>query len=514
MSLKLFIYIQGLLISIIGLFQIIPLLFSIYYKENDLLSILLSILFSLSFGFILTFQVKGSKHKNIIRELKVVESLSIVTLAWIIVPLFASIPFLIQTYILGYDIGSMNFSFTNIYFEMMSGFTTTGSSILLDIEFIPKGLLLWRSLVQFLGGIGIILLMLAILPILSGKGMELYQAEVPGGRIYKDKIVPRISQTAKILWFSYLILIFFETFLLILYGMNFFDALCHSFSTISTGGFSTKNLSLGHYDSIYINLIVAFFMFISAINFSLNYRFFFFDESYLKDKEFKVYIYILLASVFIIILNNFYKIVYSINPLEKVISVFFQVISILTTTGFSIDIEKGNNEFHFGLWVFSSQFLILLLMIIGGSAGSTSGGIKCIRVYFLFQFIRIQIKKIISPKHIRLIQVGDEVITESVLFSNLSLIMLHIIIFTIASFFILAIEGKPLESITAVISSLGNVGPGLGDIGPNGNYEGFSLMSKWILIFCMLIGRLEYYSVLALIFYKNYFSFKGKGGFK
>ncbi|HEO64236.1 MAG TPA: TrkH family potassium uptake protein [Spirochaetes bacterium] len=494
MQFSIVLHIQSVLIVFIGLFQVFPLAFALYHKENDAIPFLLSMGFTLLIGSVLWLITR--RYRRI--EVKVRESFAIVTFGWITAALFASIPFLIHSWWIGHlggsEIGSIN-NFTDAYFEMMSGFSTTGSSILTDIEAIPKGLLFWRSLSHWFGGMGIILLAIAILPALGVGGMQLYQAEVPGP--ISDKIAPRISQTAQILWGVYLLFTGLETLLLVFGGMDLFDALCHSFGTVATGGFSTKNLSIGYYNSAYIDTIIMIFMFLAGSSFSLHYRFLRGQRNaHIKNKEFLFYTAVILTGTVLIIADTLFK-EFDGDLLHSIHYVLFQVISIGTTTGYGVGLDS--KHFHFGAWSTFSQFFLIILMVTGGSAGSTAGGVKTLRIYLALKFVYNEIIKFIYPRHIKLLRIGKDVIPDSILLSTLGFLMIHLFVVGLATLIMNFFENNLVTSFTAVISALNNIGPGLGDlVGPTGNFSAITTEGKWLLTFCMLLGRLELYSVIIL----------------
>ncbi|GMT48880.1 MAG: Trk system potassium transporter TrkH [bacterium] len=498
MQFSIVLHIQSVLIVFIGLFQIFPLAFALYYGEKDVISsFLLSMGFTLLIGSVLWLMTK--RYRRI--EVKVRESFAIVTFGWVTAALFAGIPFLVHSWWIGHlgssEIGSIN-NFTDAYFEMMSGFSTTGSTILTDIEAIPKGLLFWRSLSHWFGGMGIILLAIAILPALGVGGMQLYQAEVPGPM--SDKIAPRISQTAQILWGVYLLFTGLETILLVFGGMDLFDALCHSFGTVATGGFSTKNLSIGYWNSTYIDAVIIIFMFLAGASFSLHYRFLRGQRNaYFRNKEFRFYTVVILIGTVLIIADTLFK-EFDGSLLDSIHYVLFQVVSITTTTGYGIGLEQGS-IFNFGVWSTFSQFFLIILMIMGGSAGSTAGGVKTLRIYLTLKFVYNEIIKFIYPRHIKLLRIGKDVIPDSILLSTLGFLTIHLFIIGLATLIMNFFENNLVTSFTAVITALNNIGPGLGDvIGPTGNFSSISTEGKWLLTFCMLLGRLELYSVIILFF--------------
>ncbi|MGB9699421.1 MAG: TrkH family potassium uptake protein [Thermodesulfobacteriota bacterium] len=458
--------------------MILPLLVDLIYKENQSLGLIISIAITAASGLLMNLLCRGNNRGNNKRELSHREGFAIVAFAWLSATFFGSLPYLFT--------GSLN-NFTDAWFETASGFTTTGSTILTDIEKHSHAILFWRSLTQWMGGMGIIVLSLAVLPFLGIGGMQLYKAEVPGPTA--DKLRPRISQTARILWEVYVLLSGVEVLLLFLGGMNLYEALCHTFSTMATGGFSPKNASIEFYRNPFIEYVITFFMFMAGVNFSLHYRTLKGNLRYLwQDEEFCFYISLTLVSTFIItfiIWNNIPE------TFEKAFRLsIFQVVSILTTTGFcTADFEK---------WPISSQLLLLFLMFIGGCAGSTGGAIKCIRIYILLKQGFKELRQIIHPHAIIPVKLGGKIVSPDTLSGVWALFFLYIIIFVFASLFLALLGLDFITSISAVAANLGNVGPGLGTVGPTENYAHLPAAAKWILSICMLLGRLEIYTLLVL----------------
>ena len=495
MQLGIVLHIQSIVIIFLGIFKFFPLGFSLYYQENDTLAFVLSIVSSMIIGGLLYKSTLAYK-KN---EIKLKESFAIVSFSWITAALFASFPYIIHAYLTGYpNSGSIN-HFTDAYFEMMSGLTTTGSSILKDIESLPYGLLFWRSLTHWIGGMGIVLLTVAILPALGFGGMQLYQVEVAGPM--SNKIVPRVQETAKILWELYLVLTISATILLYIGGMNGFDALCHAFGTIATGGFSTKNLSIGHYQSKTINTIIMIFMFLASISFSLHYKFLKGSlKIYYKDQELIFYTSIIIIITILLGINHLQiDDLQEIGLGERFDLVIFQVLSVVTTTGYGVGITEG---LHFGLWTSFGQFLIIILIMMGGCSGSTSGGIKSLRIYLALKFIHHEIMKGLHPRHIKLIKVGKNIISDRVVLSSLGFIMIHSLMIVIGTFLMNSLEksNEIKDSFSAIIATMNNIGPGLGRVDPSQNFSNFQSISKWILTIYMLLGRLEFFSIIALLF--------------
>ncbi len=388
------------------------------------------------------------------------------------------------------------------FFETISGYSTTGSSILTDVESMPKGILFWRSSTHWIGGMGIIVLAVAILPLLGIGGMQLFMAEAPGPSA--DKMHPRITETAKRLWLIYFSLTFTEFFLLKFAGMTWFDAINHAMSTMSTGGFSTKNASIAHYNGTpLIQYIIIAFMFIAGTNFVLTY----FAlkgkvQKIFKSEEFKYYFFLIVGlTIFLsVLIINFQdpNLVTSIDhpkPYGEIESAFrqaaFQVVSIITTTGFVTA--------DFTMWNSLGTMIIFSLFFIGGSAGSTSGGVKIVRHIIIIKNSILEFKKLLHPNAILPVRYDGSGIPQNIVFNILSFFVLYMLIFILSSIF-LTFLGLDFESaIGAAASSLGNIGPAIGSVSPVDNFEHLSVPAKWFCSFLMLIGRLELFTVLILL---------------
>jgi len=472
-NVKVIIKVIGFLLVIEGLFMFLSLPFSIYYGEGESLAILYSGLITIVCGAILGISTR--KHpKNIGRK----EGYVIVAITWIIISLFGTLPFLLS--------GTIS-NFTDAFFETMSGFTTTGATILTDIEALPKGILFWRSMTHWIGGMGIIVFTVAILPILGIGGMQLYSAEMPG--VTKDKLHPRITETAKRLWAIYLIFTVVETILLMLGDMSLFDALCHSFGTVATGGFSTHNASIAGF-SPYIQYVIILFMILAGTNFTLHY---FAMHGQLRkvwqSEEFRYFIYIILAGTVIItmVLAFGQKGVLFEDAFR---SAFFQVVSIITTTGYITD--------NYLLWPHMIWFLIVLMMFVGGMAGSTGGGIKVVRQLLLLKNSLLELKRLIHPQAIIPVRMNGKVVSQDIIFKVMAFFLIYIIIFIMGSTLMALIGLDATTAIGATAATIGNIGPGLGHVGPVDNYAFIPSVGKWILSFLMLLGRLELFTVLIL----------------
>jgi trk system potassium uptake protein TrkH len=460
-----------LLIEAIGIFLALP--FSLYYGDNDISAIVISGILSALTGGVMIVLTWNYREEPGIRE-----GYAIVTFGWILLSVFGALPFLLSGYIP---------NFADAFFETMSGFTTTGATILTDIERLPHGLLFWRSLTHWFGGMGIILLSIAILPILGVGGMQLFKAEVPG--VVYDKLTPRIKETAAILWSVYLGLTILEIILLMLGNMPFFDSVCHTFGTMATGGFSTKNASIGFYQSPYIQYVIIIFMFLAGVNFVFHYHALKGDFSaFQRSTEFRLYSGIIIgASAFGAV---YHWINSGLGPEQSFRDSLFQVVSIMTTTGFgTADYEK---------WSGFLQVMLFLLMFVGGMAGSTGGGVKVVRLSIVLRMSKNAIRRQIHPRAIYLTRIDGKKVSDDILYNVITFVMIFVLIFFIGSI-IMSATGLDLESaFGSTIACLGNIGPGLGSVGPTDNYAHITWFGKYVLSFLMLIGRLELFTVLVL----------------
>ncbi len=465
----------GILILFLGLSMVAPLLISFLYNDGSSWALLSALLVTVLSGSILYFAFKAPEGDVLLTHR---EGILIVALGWFAAGLFGTLPFLFA--------GTFD-TFVNALFESVSGFTTTGASVISNIESQPKGILFWRSLTQWLGGMGIIVLSLAILPFLGVGGMQLYRAEIPAPVV--DKLKPRISETAKLLWKVYLLISLAEVLFLCIGGMNVFDSLCHTFATMATGGFSTKNASVGHYKSVYFDCIIIFFMLMAGINFSLHYQFLKGKVNvFWKNQEFRFFI-TLVAILTAVVTFNLYT-HHSHELLQSLRHGAFQVCSIITTTGYTTT--------DFGEWPALSQNILLICMFIGASAGSTGGGIKCLRIMLLLKHSYRELFRIIHPRAIAQLKLAGKAIPSEVINSIWGFFALYLGLFIIASSILAAMGVDLISSLSAVAATLGNIGPGLGIVGPAQNYADIPYLGKWVLIFCMLLGRLEIYTVIIL----------------
>lgn len=470
---RLIINILSLLLILNGISMLLCLPFAIYYME-ELWSLTLSGTITSMVGFLGWLSTRKDKNK----ELKKKDGYLIVTMGWLCMSFFGTLPYLLS--------GAIP-DFTNAFFETVSGYTTTGASILRNIEAAPKGILFWRSMTQWIGGMGIIVLAVAILPILGIGGMQLFIAEAPG--LSPDKMKPRIKEVAKRLWIIYLGLTLVETVLLMFGGMTFYDALNHSLATMATGGFSTKNASIAYYDSAYIQYVIIFFMFVAGSNFTIIYfglkgRF----RKAWQNEEFRNYLIIVL---FFSICISFFVFSSKWEGFEKSFrDSLFQVVSIITTTGYITA--------DYTAWAPFLTIVFFLLMFVGASTGSTSGGIKIVRHTLLFKNSFLEMKRQLHPSAIIPVRLNGTAVSRNITYNVLAFIMIYLLTYAVGVF-LLSFTGVEFDTaLGAVATSLGNIGPGLGEVGPVNNFYGITPFGKWLLSFLMLLGRLELFTVLML----------------
>ena len=424
-------------------------------------------------GALLLFRTRGELTMH------VRDGFAIAAFGWLTAAGFGALPY----YLSGYA------SPVDAFFETMSGYTTTGASIFTDVEVLPRSILFWRSLTQWMGGGGIVALSLAVLPITGGSsGMQLLKAEVPGPTA--DRLAPRLQSTAKILWTIYGTLTAAETILLMFGGMNWFDAICHSFCTMATGGFSTRNASVAAFDSAYIEYVIIVFMFLAAVNFSVHFGFMQRKniDAFTKNGEFLWYSGVTLVATALLALN---LIVRSGADLNAVRPALFQVVSILTTTGFATA--------DYLLWGFGAQVLIFALMVVGGCAGSTAGGMKVIRPLLFGKHILRLIRQQLQPQGVFTVKHAGKPVSNDVMLYVLGFIPFYALVAIVVALAIEAMGVSPSTAFGATVSCLGNVGPGFGEVGPVSNYSALPAASKWLLAFTMLLGRLELFTVLVIL---------------
>lgn len=465
--------ILGFLLLVEGVFMLLATGVALIYGGPDALALFYSALITLTTGG-LTIGMMYKADKRISKN----DGFIIVTLVWIVLSFFGSLPYLISNAIP---------NLTDAFFETMSGFTTTGSSVLNDIEALPHGILFWRSLTQWLGGMGIIVLSLAILPVFGIGGMQLFAAEVPGP--VPDKLNPKIQQTAKNLWAIYVSFTLAETLLLWAGGMNFFDAINHSFTTMATGGYSTKQASIAYWDSPFIQYVIIFFMFLAGMNFTLSYSAILgkFDKVY-KNEEFKYYV--LFIVIFTAIIFSGLLMTTQIGYEHAFRDTLFQVVSIITTTGFATA--------DYLTWIPFLWVMLFTLFFFGGSAGSTGGGIKIMRIVLLLKNSYYELRRLLHPNAIIPVRFNKRSVSEQITTNVLAFFMIYLMIFFVSTVLFTLIDPDLNSSMGAVATSLGNIGPGLGHFGPADNFNHVPAIGKWFLSFLMLLGRLELFTVLVL----------------
>ncbi len=476
MKAKPVIHILGAFLFILGLTMLVPLGCSLYYRESDTRSFLFSILITSGIGIILYLAGRPKEEKLLLGHR---EGFIIVSAGWILASLLGGLPYMLH--------GTLP-ALADAYFETMSGFTTTGATVINKIEALPHGIILWRSLTQWLGGMGIIILSVAILPFLGVGGRQLFRAEVPGPT--KDKLEPRIAETARSLWIVYGIITVIGFIFLLFGGMSVFDAVNHIFCAMATGGFSTKDSSVAWFDSAYIDGVLIAFMLIAGMNFTLHYQILTGNfRTFYKDSELHFFLGTVLIATLLITLDLRINVTTDIAKAFRYAS--FQASSIITTTGFVTD--------NFAKWPAFSQIILLLLMFIGGSAGSTGGGIKCVRILLVLKHGYRELYHLIHPHAVTQVRLGHVSVPQDVMKSVLGFFVLYLSAAVIATIALAALGLDMITSFAAVATTLGNVGPGLGLYHPATTFSEAPALGKWILSFCMLIGRLEIYTVMVLL---------------
>jgi trk system potassium uptake protein TrkH len=463
------------IVGLFGIFEsialLLPLPFSFYYGDGDHFAFIISSAIVLAFGLSFFY---GFRTNN--KILKAREGFLIVTLSWVLFTVFGALPYMFTQSVP---------TFIDAFFESVSGFTTTGSSILTNIEATPHGVLFWRSLTHWFGGMGIIVMTIAIIPFLGTGSMFLFRAESTADRLH-----PRLGETAKVLWGVYIILTAAMTIALLFGGMNLFDSLCHTFGALGTGGFSPKNASIGFYKNDYIEFVVIFFMIMAGSNFALHYRWMRGDfRSIFKNPEWRFFLGILAIATLIVTIDvykhNYSTIYYSFKYAA------FQVSTLMTSTGFATaDYEK---------WPMRSQVILYILMYIGGSVGSTSGGIKVLRFYALIKFALVEINRLIHPQAIIPIRIGDTVIDKKTMMNILGFFFAMVIVNLMGVLLITTFDTVDFHTaLGAVAGTYNGVGPGFSMCGPMDNFAFFSPASKMVLSSLMLLGRLEIFTILII----------------
>ncbi|UCS92921.1 TrkH family potassium uptake protein [Echinicola marina] len=470
--------IMGGLLMLLGLLMLPGIGFSYYYKSGDQMPLIYSAFVSMAMGAILFFSF--SKQDQNIRKR---EGYLIVGLSWLFMSLFGMLPYLVS--------GTIP-NIPDAIFETVSGLTTTGASVLNDIEALPKGILFWRSMTQWIGGLGIIVLTVAIFPLLGIGGIELFVAESPGPT--SDKLHPRIRETAKRLWYVYVGLTILCTVLYYLGGMTFFDAINHALTTLATGGFSTKNASMAFYESPFIQYVAIVFMLLAGTNFTVIYFGLVgkFDKVW-KSDEFKAYVLVVVLIIAALTVPVYY---FSGESAEKAFrDTAFQVSSLMTTTGF---VTADYTSYGHGLTIF-----FFLILFIGGCAGSTAGGIKFIRHLTFFKNTILEFKRIVHPRAVVPLKINGDRVTGKIITHIMNFLLIYLMVFVLGSVALSVLGYDMLTSFGAIATCLGNVGPAIGNVGPLNNFAFFDPVAKLFLSFIMLLGRLELYTILIL--FTSYF---------
>ncbi len=446
-----------------------------HWLENDPALFGIASLVTAAVGALMLFVFPQPEH-----DLNHREGLLLVALIWTGMSLLGAIPFYLSPHF---------GSFADAFFETVSGFTTTGATVLANVEVLSHELQLWRCFTHWLGGMGIVLLGIAVLPLLGVGGMALYRAEFSGAK--SEKLKPRITETALALWKIYVALTVAEYAALRFAGMSAFEALCHTFSTLGTGGFSSRTASIAAFNSPLIESIIIVFMMLAGINFTLHYRLWVQrrPSQFFADVEMRFYFTVMAAATLVIagslVLQNGYSLSLALRRS------LFQVSSILTTTGFVTD--------NFELWLPLPQLILLALMFVGGCTGSTAGGLKSSRILLLFKLVGREFKRLVERRGVFAIRMGGEVIPETAIQGLLNMVYLTFVVFFTACLLLAATGVDVLTCIAAVTATMFNIGPGLGDVGPVEHYGHLSAVAKWVLSICMLAGRLEFYTVLVLL---------------
>jgi trk system potassium uptake protein len=444
-----------------------------YYNETSSIVFLAVMALTLAVGTVLR------KMSSVSETIRAKEALIIVAGGWLAVSFFGALPF--------YFSGSIP-SFMDAFFETVSGLTTTGATILVEIETLDRGILFWRSFTHWLGGMGILVLTLAVLPALGVGGFQIFKAETPGP--VADKLAPKMKNTAAILYTAYFGITALETVLLMFGGLSLYDALVHTFGTVGTGGFSTLNNSIGGFSSAYVQWVIAIFMVASGVNFSLYYAAYRHRLREIADNEELKFYLVIISAATLLVFFNLQSVLHG-SPFTTLRHAFFQVASIMTTTGYT--------TVNYELWPSFSQSILFFLMFVGGSAGSTGGSIKVIRLLVLVKLIRREITRILHPRALVPVRIHKRMLEPDVIASVTSFYILYLLIAAVGSI-LMTLEGLDiLSAISSVAATLGNIGPGFGFVGPTQNYAAFSVPAKGLLSLLMLMGRLELFTVFILM---------------
>ncbi|WP_319380379.1 TrkH family potassium uptake protein [Thiomicrorhabdus sp.] len=467
--------VMGLLLMVFSLSLVPPILISLYYQDGGF-----SAFFSVFFGLLLLGLFLWYPVRNYRPDLKIRDGFFVVVMFWVVLGLAGSLPLYIEK--------DVPLSLTDAIFESFSGLTTTGATVITGLDDLPHAILWYRQQLQWLGGMGIIVLAVAVLPMLGIGGMQLYRAEMPGP-MKDSKIAPRISETAKALWYIYTGLTLVCATSYWFAGMDWFDAFGHSFSTVAIGGFSTHDASIGYFNNVHIELVAMFFMFLSGINFALHFSAFrnLSATPYLLDPEFKAYLLLLIGAAVIVTSYLYLQKIYPTFE-EALRFGLFQTVSLASTTGFA--------NADFAAWPGFLPILLIFMSFIGGSAGSTAGGMKVIRFILLFKQGMREIQSLLHPNAIMPVKLSNKTIPEKVMMAVWGFLSVYVFTFTILMLIIMALGVDQTTAFSAVAAMMNNLGPGLGEVAAN--YQQMSDPVKWVLTFAMLLGRLEIFTLLVL----------------
>lgn len=470
MNVRVDLYIVGWLVVLLGAFQLPAFVVALAVHEASE-PYLASAGIALACGYLLTVGTRGADPRIRPRD-----GFLVVSMAWLAAAVFGAAPYVFSGVLSPVD----------ALFESVAGFTTTGSTVMTRISSAPTGLHLWRAMTQWLGGMGIIVFTIAVLPLLGIGGMQLFKAEVPGP--VADKVRPRVAETARRLWLIYVGLTALECVALRLAGMSTFEAVCHSMTTLATGGFSTRDASIGEFNSPAIEWIISFFMLVAGMNFVLHYRLITLRfRQVQKDGELRYYLAVVASGVALVSL----ALLSAGGPLADTIrSAVFQTLSILTTTGYATR--------DFELWPTLAQFVLLVLMFLGGMSGSTGGGVKSLRALLVFRALRVSLDRLVHPRVVRPVKYGGQPVSEEIMAGIWTFFAAYVVIATVAAAAVTASGYDIVTGISASLTAIGNVGPGLGEVGAYDNFAHFPAQIKLLLCFCMIAGRLEVFTLLVL----------------
>jgi trk system potassium uptake protein TrkH len=468
--------ILGLLLMMFSLTMLPPIAFSVFYADGSWLPFVEGFGLTLAAGILIWLPVHRSR-----KDLRLRDGFLVVAAFWTVLGTFGAAPL--------YFADGLSLSITDAVFESMSGLTTTGATILTGLDKLPVSILYYRQQLQWLGGMGIIVLAVAVLPMLGVGGMQLYRAEAPGP-VKDTKLTPRITETAKALWYVYLAFTIACAVAYRLAGMGWFDALCHAFSTVAIGGFSTHDASMAYFDSGIVDCVAIVFMFVAGINFSLHFFAWRYVsiKHYFQDPEFRAYSYILLALSSVVVFTLFYSRGFD-DPGETLINGLFQAVSISTTTGFTTE--------NFALWPGALPVLLIFASFIGGSAGSTAGGIKVIRWLLIYKQGVREVARLVHPSAEIPVKLGNAAIPPRVVDAVWGFFSVYIIVFGVMLLAMMATGLDQVTAFSAVAATLNNLGPGLGDV--TSGFMSLSDTAKWISVAGMLLGRLEIFTLLVLV---------------